>query len=79
MQIGRSAEGGFKNGRSPAGRNAAETLPHLFKLPGCDAHGRILPVLEKLQKQKRRGDFSPGRFAKVSNQRQCPRPFWFWF
>jgi hypothetical protein len=34
--------------------SAAEAFLHLFKLPPRDAHERILPAAERLQKQKRR-------------------------
>jgi len=61
MGIGRCAQCCFKNGRGHARGNAAEALPHLFKLPTRDAHMRILPAAERLQKQKRRDDLSARR------------------
>jgi hypothetical protein len=36
--------------------SAAEAFLHLFKLPPRDAHERILPAAERLQKEKRRGE-----------------------
>ena len=54
MGIGRSTQGGCKNGRGRARGSAAEALPHLFKLPRRDAHKRNLPAVEGLQKQKPR-------------------------
>jgi hypothetical protein len=54
----------------------------LFKLLTRDAHKRILPVAEKLRKEKRRADVSP-RGVAGSKQRlnQCLEPFGgpFWF
>jgi hypothetical protein len=75
MGIGRGAQRCFKNRRGHARGNTAEALPHLFKLPTRNTHARILPAVERLQKQKRRGDFSPRRFAKATAKHQCPRPF----
>ena len=74
MGIGRSAQRCFKKGRGRARGNAAEALPHLFKLPRRDAHARILPVAECLQKQKRRASLPSRRSAKSPGKLQCSPP-----
>jgi hypothetical protein len=38
---------------------AARGRRHMFKLLTRDAHKRILPVAQKLRKEKRRADVSP--------------------
>jgi hypothetical protein len=54
MSAGRGAQGRCENRRNRARGSAAEAFLYLFKLPPRDAHGRILPAAERLQKQKRR-------------------------
>jgi hypothetical protein len=44
--------------------SAAEAFLHLFKLPPRDAHERILPAAERLQKKKRRDETMRAAFAK---------------
>ena len=55
MGAGRGAQRRCENRRDRTRGSAAEALLHLFKLPPRDAHARILPAAEGLQKQKRRG------------------------
>ncbi len=54
--IGRRVQRRFRFRRDGARRFAADALLHLFKLLSRDAHKRILPVAEKLRKEKRRAE-----------------------
>jgi hypothetical protein len=58
MSAGRGAQRRCENRRDRARRSAAEAFLHLFKLPPRDAHERILPAAERLQKQKRRAQLA---------------------
>jgi hypothetical protein len=58
MGIGRGAQGRGKSRRDRARGSAAEAFLHLFKLPPRDAHERILPAAEGLQKEKRRAQLA---------------------
>jgi len=72
--IGRNAQRRFKNGRGHARRHAAEARLHLFKLPPRDAHARILPAVENLQKQKRRDGFFIAALCEITGQTSMSPP-----
>lgn len=58
-----------RRGRKNFARRRADAFLHLLELPQRDAHARILPAAEKLQKQKRRVKIFPGGVFQVGQTR----------